>query len=286
VLRKPTTMVRLLVRWMDATGRSVLGFIHYGFRLAAFLYLAVKTVWLGRRLGHGDFLRQVLNQIYFTGVQAMPPVLVIAMAVGALAIAQGVSGMGALSGTDTLGRLVTVLVIRELSPLVTGVVVIARSVTAVSTELGLMRVHREVEALEAMGIPPMRNLIAPRLLGGVVSLVGLSIMFAAAALVGGFVVSRVLFEYLPANLFFGAVLSATSLSDVLTFLVKTVVGGLGLFLVACFHGMDVDRSPAQVPVVVSRAARHSLIFLLVLHGIVDIWGLIHATRTAVPGVLL
>lgn len=105
----------------------------------------------------------MLLKIYFTGVQAVPPVLVIAVATGVLTVAQGVGGVGALSGTDNLGRLVTVLLVRELSPLVTGIVVIARSVTAVSAELGLMRVNREVEALEAMGVPPMRNLIAPRL---------------------------------------------------------------------------------------------------------------------------
>jgi len=264
---------------------AVVGFVRYGFQLAGFLCLTLKLLWLGRGLGQRDFTRQLLNQIYFTGVQAIPPVLILALSAGVLAIARGVGGVGALSGTDHLGRLVTVLLIRELSPLVTGIVVIARSVTAVSAELGLMQVNREVEALEAMGVPPLRNLIAPRLIGGVISLVGLSIVFAAAALVGGFAISRVLFTYLPASLFFGAVLSATSLSDVLTFLVKTVAGGLGLFLVACFHGMEVGRSPARVPVAVSRAARHGLIFLLVLHGVVDILGLSYAPPRVLTGFL-
>jgi phospholipid/cholesterol/gamma-HCH transport system permease protein len=278
-------MVRLIVRLADRTGRSLLELSRYAVELLVFLYTAAKTVWLGRGLGHRDFVREVGNQIYFTGVQAIPPVMIIALAAGVLAIAQGVSGVGALSSTDDLGRLVTVLVVRELAPLVTGIVVIARSVTAVSAELGLMRVHREVEALEAMGIPPMRNLVAPRLIGGVTAITGLAVMFAAGALVGGYLVSRVLFAYVPAPLFFGAVLTATSVSDVLTFLVKTCLGGLGLFLVACYHGMDVASSPAQVPVAVSRAARHGLIFLLVLHGVIDLWTLNPGTRGSVASLL-
>jgi phospholipid/cholesterol/gamma-HCH transport system permease protein len=264
----------MLARWSDATGHSLTRRVRYGFQLASFLRLAVQALWLGRRLGQRDFVRQTLNQIYFTGVQAMPPVLAIALAGGIVAIARGVGGVGALSDIESLGRLVTVLIIRELAPLVTGVVIIARSVTAVSAELGLMSVNREIEALQAMGVPPMRNLVGPRLLGGIISFVGLSVMFAAGALVGGFAISRVVSPDLPAGLFFRAVLSATSLPDVLTFLVKTVVSGLGLFLLACFQGMEVGRIPGQVPVAVSRAARHGLIFLLVLHGSVDILGML------------
>jgi phospholipid/cholesterol/gamma-HCH transport system permease protein len=256
--------------------------VRYGVQLTMFLYLTVKAVWHGRGLSHRDFVREIGNQIYYTGVQAVPAALVIALAVGVLAIAQGVSGVGALSSTDDLGRLATVLVVRELSPLITGIVVIARSVTAVSAELGLMSVNREIEALEAMGIPPMRNLIAPRLIGGVTAITGLSIIFAATALVGGFWISRVLFAYLPASLFFGAVLSATSLPDISTFLAKCTFGGLGLFLVACYHGMNVARSPTRVPVCVSRASRHGLIFLLALHGAIDLYTLNPTLRGSLP----
>jgi phospholipid/cholesterol/gamma-HCH transport system permease protein len=259
----------------------VVNLARYGAQLAMLLYLTGKSVWHGRGLGHRDFVREIANQIYYTGVQAVPAALVIALGVGVLVIAQGVSGVGALSSTDDLGRLATVLVIRELAPLITGIVVIARSVTAVSTELGLMSINREVEALEAMGIPPLRNLIAPRLIGGVTAITSLSIIFAATALVGGFWITRVAFAYLPISLFFSAVFSATSLTDISTFLAKCTLGGLGLFLVACYHGLNVARSPSRVPVSVSRAARHGLIYLLALHGMLDLYTLDSITRGSV-----
>src|ERR1700759_5158021 len=110
----------MLIRWIDATGHSVAEGTRYCAQLAAFLYLTVKSLWLGRGLGHHDFLRQILLQIYFTGVQAVPPTLVIAVIIGVLTVAQGMVSIGALSGTDDLGRLVTVLLVRQLSPLITG----------------------------------------------------------------------------------------------------------------------------------------------------------------------
>ena len=74
-------------------------------------------------------------QIYFTGVQAIGPVITLGLAVGVFAIAEGVGGIGSLSGAESLGRMVTVIVLREIGPMLTGGVVIARSVTAIASEL-------------------------------------------------------------------------------------------------------------------------------------------------------
>lgn len=251
--------------WIDAIGARALGLVTYVWFLFAFLYLSIKMLWVGGHLGQRDFLRQVLQQVYFTAVQAVGPVMVLALAVGMFAIAEGVGGIGALSGADNLGRMVTVVVLREVAPLLTGIVVIVRSVTAIAAELGTMRVHREVEALEVMGIPPIRQLVTPRVFGGLLSVFGLSVVFSATALVGGFALARLLVT-LPAPVFFSAVLAATEPVDVLVFAAKTVVGGLGVFVIACYHGMDVGGSPSEIPVAVSQAALNALVFLVLTHG--------------------
>lgn len=257
-----------MLKAIDAIGSKALGLVRYTWFLLAFLYLSLKMLWVGRNLGQRDFLRQVLLQVYFTAVQAMGPVTLLALAVGAFAIVEGVGGFGALSGADNLGRMITVVVLREVAPLLTGVVVIVRSVTAIAAELGTMRVHREVEALEVMGIPPIRQLVTPRLVGGLLSLFGLTVIFAAVALFGGFFIAQLLVP-LPTELFFGAVLTAVAPVDLLAFLVKVIVGGVGLVLIACYHGLDVVDSPTEVPVAVSRAALNALIFLVILHGTVS-----------------
>lgn len=273
------------IRWVDGVGAKVLGLFRYAWFLLAFFYLSLKMLWLGRNLGHRDFFRQVLLQVYFTAVQAIGPVVVLALGVGVLAIVQGVHGVGALSGAEQLGKMVTVVVMREVAPLLTGIVVIARSVTAISAELGLMRVQREIEALEVMGIPPIRHLVTTRVFGGLLSVFGLSVLFATVALLGGFLMAQGMVN-LPASVFFGSVLTATAPADLLVFCIKVFVGGTGVFLIACYHGMDVVGSPSEVPIAVSRAALNALIFLVALHGGVSVLAFFHSASVGGLGVVL
>ena len=256
------------MRLLDKAGASLLALIRYLFVLMALLYLSVKVVWTNRDLGQRDFLKQVFLQIYFTGVQAMGPVITLALGVGAFSIVAGIGGFGALSGTDNLGRIITVAVFREVSPILTGGVVIVRSVTAIAAELGVMRVQREIEAIEAMGLSPIRQLITPRIFGGLLSVFALTIVFDAFALFGGFVLARFLVS-IPASVFFQSVFSAVQPVDIIGLAVKIVVGGLGVFLIACYHGMAVGRSSTEVPVAVSRAALNSLVFMMVAFGAVS-----------------
>jgi phospholipid/cholesterol/gamma-HCH transport system permease protein len=242
-------------------------------------------LWVARNLGHRDFVRQVLQQVYFTAVQAIGPIVILALGVGFVAIVEGVQGIGSFSGARELGEMVTVVVLREVAPLLTGIVVIVRSATAIAAELGVMRVQREIEALEVMGIPPMRQLVTPRVVGGVLSVFGLSVVFSAVALFGGFAIAKLLIS-LPASLFFGSVLSATAPLDLLAFVVKVFVGGAGVFLIACYHGMDVNNSPTEVPIAVSRAALNALIFLVGLHGSISIAMFLSSDSTGLLGGML
>ena len=236
-----------MLKRIDRLGSHGVSLVRYLFYLVGLFYLSIKVVWTNRDLGQRDFFRQVLLQIYYTGVQAAAPVVVLALAVGAFSIVEGVAGLGSLSGAENLGRMITVVVLREISPLLTGGVVIVRSVTAISAELGTMRVQREIEALEAMGLSPIRQLVTPRIFGGLLSLFCLNVLFNAVALGGGFLLARLLVS-IPASLFFSSVLSAIAPADVVAFAVKTVVGGVGVFLIACYHGFAVERSSTEVQI--------------------------------------
>jgi ABC-type transporter Mla maintaining outer membrane lipid asymmetry permease subunit MlaE len=108
------------VRWIDQIGAAIVGLIRYLLLLLALLYLSIKVVWTDRDLGQRDFIRQVLLQIYYTGVQAAGPIVVLGLAVGGFVIVEGVGGIGSLSGAEGLGQVITVVVLREVAPLLTG----------------------------------------------------------------------------------------------------------------------------------------------------------------------
>jgi phospholipid/cholesterol/gamma-HCH transport system permease protein len=253
------------LRWIDKIGASVIGMFRYFFVLLGLFYLSIKVIWTERDLGQRDFIKQTLHQVYFTGVQAIGPVIALGLAVGVFSIVEGVGGIGSLSGADSLGQMITLIVLREIGPLFTGGVIIVRSVTAIAAELGVMRVQREIEALEVMGISPIRHLITPRIFGGLLSLISLNVLFNTTALIGGFLIASLLVS-IPASLFFSAVVSAVEPIDILAFSLKTVVGGTGVFLIACYHGMFVGRSATEVPVEVSRASLNAFVFLVVFHA--------------------
>ena len=268
---------------LDKMGASLIGLFRYVFYLLGLFYLSVKVVWTNRDLGQRDFFKQVFSQIYFTGVQAVGPIVVLALGVGAFAIVAGVGGIGTLSGTESLGKLITVIVLREVAPLLTGGVVIVRSVTAIAAELGVMRVQREIEAIEVMGLSPIRHLITPRIFGGFLSMFGLNIIFNAVALIGGFVIARFLVS-IPAFLFFRSIFVSVTPIDILGLSLKIGVGGIGVFLIACYHGMSVGKSSSEVPIAVSKAALNSLVFLVVLHGIISTATIIHSATFMIGGV--
>ncbi|MCP4606819.1 MAG: ABC transporter permease [Proteobacteria bacterium] len=273
------------MRWVDRIGMTIVGLFRYFFLLLGLFYISIKVVWTERDLGQRDFLRQVMLQIYFTGVQAAGPVIVLGLAVGVFAIVEGVGGIGSLSGAESLGRMVTVVVLREIGPLLTGGVIIVRSVTAIAAELGVMRVQREIEALEVMGISPVRHLITPRLFGGLFSLLALNVLFGAVSLIGGFLIARLLVS-IPAALFFSGVVSAVEPADLVAFTLKIVVGGLGVFLIACYQGMSVGRSPTEVPIAVSRASLNALVFLVVLYGGISLSVILHSGAGRLLGEVL
>lgn len=254
------TLPRAPVRRLHHLTARTFALLEYPATLLSLVYLSVKVLWTNRHLGQRAFVSQVLAQIYFTGVQAIGPVAALALGVGLFTIAASLGPLSALVSAEGLGRVVTLIVVRELAPLLSGGVVIARSVTAISAELGVMRVQREIEAIEAMGLSPVRLLVTPRIWGGVLAMSGLAVLFAFVALFGGFALAswRVA---VPSSVFFRAVFSAVTPADLLGFVVKLELGGVGIFAIACFHGLSVGRSSTEVPVAVSRAALHALVFL-------------------------
>jgi phospholipid/cholesterol/gamma-HCH transport system permease protein len=256
------------VNLAERLGVRVTGFLHDILTITILFYLSLKEIWTERNLGQRDFIRQVLLQVYFTGVQSTVPVIVLALGMGAFVMVEGMTGIGALSGAENLGEMITVVILREIGPVLTGGVVIVRSVTAIASELGSMRVQREIEALEVMGISPIKSLVAPRLFGGVASLAALNVVFSAVSLFGGFVVSQFLIT-IPVELFFRSVTSALEPIDIFSFTVKSIIGGTGIVLIACYRGMSVGSSSTEVHVAVSRAALESLVFLILFNGLVS-----------------
>lgn len=149
-------------------------------------------------------------------------------------------------GTERLvPGLVAIAFTRELGPLLTGIMLAARIGASFTAELGTMQVSEEVEAIEAMGISPLRFLVAPRVLALFSLMPCLAIVSSLAAIIATSLISKVYFNI--AWVYFNElVLNALLIRDIVTGLLKSFLFGLLIASIACFRGLNVKGGAAGV----------------------------------------
>jgi phospholipid/cholesterol/gamma-HCH transport system permease protein len=256
--------MKIVFSYLDQMGRGITGNLEYTRRVLLMSYLSFRAAFLDKAQNMRTIISVVSAQIYFTGWQAMPIISVLALATGAITIIQSSTQLSFLGGTEMIGNLLVVIVVREIGPLLTALVVIARSGTAVSTEVGNMRANREIEALESMGINPMSFIVFPRILGGVISVVCLCFYFIVISLIGGFFISSLIQE-MPFSFYLDSLVRALAVEDMFLFMIKSAFSGMIIFVVSCYQGLQVKRSPHEVPQVTTKAVVDSIIYVTVFN---------------------
>lgn len=191
-------------------------------------------------------LTVVTRQILFTGFEALPLISLIALGVGGLIILQGNILLSTFGQGIWLHRILVTVVVNELSGLITALVVIARSGTAISTELGNMKVNREIALLDSFGISPLSYLVVSRVWGVVVSMLLLTFYFNCIAVMGGWLFARI-FSPLGFHSFVRDFISVLSFSNLVMSWIKSFVFGLMISLIACYQGLSVNKASTEVP---------------------------------------
>jgi phospholipid/cholesterol/gamma-HCH transport system permease protein len=238
-------------------GRRVLGVVRRSQGLLGTLGAAALSLGTPGIAARRVVRRVLLAQILFTGFQAVALVGAIGALLGATIVIQ-TELMVPAADSSLIGKVLVAVVLRELAPLLTAIVVAGRSGTAIATELGNMQVNREILALTALGIDPARFIVLPRLVSAAVSVVVLMVYFTAIALLStaglGMAVSSAGTESLLA-----CIRAALTPYDLALFFGKGA--GLGLLVgwLSCHYGLGVQSSPTEVPQMASRAVVMSLL---------------------------
>ena len=255
---------------VDNLGHQLSENLRYIYNLFLLSYLSMRATFFGKSQGWRTLYGVISAQIYFTGWQAMPLITFLALGSGLLVTMQATMQMTFLGGVAYVGKYMVMVVVREIGPLLTALIVIARSGTAVASELGSMKVNKEVDALYSMGINPMSYIIFPRLVGGVISVLCLSFYFVIFAAIAGFVFCRIS-KGLPLSMYFSSLAQAFQIGDVLVFFVKNTVGGLIIFSVCCYQGLKVERSPHEIPQVTTQAVVKSTVYVLLFNSMLTLY---------------
>jgi phospholipid/cholesterol/gamma-HCH transport system permease protein len=192
-----------------------------------------------------------LRQIYFTGVQKIPTFSVVAVAIG-LALVGGLTQfMVKFGAQDAVGSVLVDITIKELAPLVTMILLTLRTATAVTAEIALMKMNREIETLKSLSIDPFVYLYVPRIVSGIVCLSALSIIFIYISILGGyFILSfnlNISFDFL-----IGTIFDALTFKTVLVFLIKIMLLGYFLMTMPIYTALEVGNAVTEIPIALLR----------------------------------
>lgn len=208
----------------------------------------------------------LLKQLYFTGFEAWKIIVLVALVLGTVIVSQVVGLVGNTNGS-IIGKILVWVVFRELGPLLTAMIVIARSGTAMAAELGTMKINGELETHELLGIPFERYLLLPRIVGVSAAVAVLTVYFVLTAFVGGFLIAS-LGHHIPYVPFVQGIIASLGAQDIAALAIKTLSFGLAIPIICCHAGLSVGTSATEIPQAATRAVIISLLTVVLLDGLI------------------
>ncbi len=184
------------------------------------------------------YIGDLLEQMDMIGVGSLPIVLLAGFFIGAVMVLQTASQFVRFGQTSLTGDAVSLALVRELGPTITGLLVAGRNASGMASELGSMLVTEQVDAMRAMGTDPIRKLVTPRVLATILMLPLLVAMSDFVGLIGGFVVSYFTL-HLNSVEFWTRAIKALEFSDLMQGLTKPLFFGFILATVGCYKGLTV-----------------------------------------------
>ena len=160
--------------WLESVGR-------------AGIFLAQSVCRLPVRFK--ESIRLLVAQLYSVGVLSLVIVVVSGAFIGMVLALQGYSILAKFGSEEAVGQLLALSLLRELAPVVTALLFAGRAGSSLTAEIGLMKATEQLSSYEMMGVDPLRRIIAPRFIAGVICLPLLSLIFSATGIIGGLVVS-------------------------------------------------------------------------------------------------
>ena len=222
------------------------------------------------------YIADTVTQMDSIGVGSLPIVVLTGFFTGCVLALQAAVSLKEFGAVNMTGRLVGLSMVKELGPVLTGLMVSGRNASGMASELGSMKVSEQIDAMRALGTDPVRKLVTPRLVATVVMLFFLTIISDACGTAGGALVSVVLLG-LNGGAFFHTAYMALLYGDVVGGLVKPLISGFIIATIGCYYGLKttggtrgVGRSTTQA--VVASSVLIILADFLVTQLMIGIFG--------------
>jgi phospholipid/cholesterol/gamma-HCH transport system permease protein len=227
------------------------------YEVQQFFDLSVRA--FGALLTRPRFLSEWFLQMDAIGVGSINIVILTGLFTGMVLALQTALSLETFGAKNYVGRVVSLSMVRELGPVLTALMVSGRVGSGIAAELGSMVVTDQINAMRAMGSDPLRKLVVPRLIAGLVMVPALTVLSDAIGMFGGWLISVVILA-IPGSLYFRTSMDAIVVSDVVGGLIKPFVFGFIITMVGCHMGLS-TRGGTQG---VGRATTQSVVVCSVL----------------------
>jgi len=245
------TILRELGQGMLSFFERVGLFVRFSLRLLAILPSGLLRV------------RPIVEQVYNTGALSLVIIMTCGLFIGMVLGLQGYDLLTQFGSEEYLGTATALSLLRELGPVVTALLFAGRAGTALAAELGLMRATDQIAAMEIMAVDPMRRVVLPRFLGGVIAMPLLVSIFIVVGLFGTQLIG-VQFFGVDAGSFWSQIRGAVELDDVRQGLIKGFVFGVACSLIAVYEGYNASPTAEGVGRATTRTVVTSAVVTLIL----------------------
>lgn len=249
-------MIARLLRSVGA--RTVDGIWRLGFASRFFIAILARS--------GTSFLRfnLTIREIFSTGVLSLIIILVSGFFVGLVLGLQGYETLQRYGSSEALGILVALSLVRELGPVVAGLLFASRAGSALTAEIGLMKTTEQLKAMDMMAVDPIARVVAPRFWGGVISMPLLAALFSTMGVFGAWFIG-VVFIGVNDGAFWSQMQASVDFRyDIVNGVIKSVVFGFAVALIAVFEGYDSAPTAEGVSRAITRTVVNSALAILAL----------------------
>ncbi len=239
-------------------GQVTAGVWRLGFAVRFFGYMLLHSGTALRRFS------LTIREIYFSGVLSLVIIMVSGLFVDMVLGLQGYHTLERYGSAEALGVLVALSLVRELGPVVAGLLFASRAGSAITAEIGLMKATEQISAMEMMAVDPIARVVAPRFWGGVISMPLLAALFSAMGIFGGYLVGVKLIG-VDEGAFWSQMQAAVDVrEDILNGVLKSIVFGIAVCWIAVFEGYDAAPTAEGVSRATTRTVVTSSLAILAL----------------------
>ncbi len=233
--------------------------------------LSVQEYWqlaarsVANVFGHPRYIADTLQQADLIGVGSVPVVVLTGFFTGFVLALQSANSLARFGALSLTGQLVSLSMVRELGPVLTGLMVAGRNASGMASELGSMKVTEQIDAMRALGTDPTKKLVTPRVVATIIMLFFLTIISDLLGLAGGYMVSYFILG-LDTYQYWNTAYQSLVYGDVFMGLTKPLLFGFVISTIGCYYGLSARGGTQGVGRATTQAVVAASVLTLVVNA--------------------